>query len=142
MIFDGCQPSLNSDHDDDDHEEDIYGHGKMLDVHPLTLFGRERPWHLTVTNPLIFIIIIIMTIITMTIITIIIINIFIVIIIIKESAWQQEQVKMTIIISITIMTIFIIIFIYIIIFIITIILIIIIIITLIERAPGSKSRLG
>ena len=37
MIFDGCQPSLNPCHDDDEHEEDIYGRGKMLDVHPLTI---------------------------------------------------------------------------------------------------------
>ena len=44
--------------DDDDGKEDIYGRGKMLDVHPLTLFGRERLWQLTVTNqPMIMIII-------------------------------------------------------------------------------------
>ena len=43
--------------DDDDGKEDIYGRGKMLDVHPLTLFGRERLWQLTVTNQPIIIII-------------------------------------------------------------------------------------
>ena len=40
MIYDGFQSPSNSDDDD----ENIYGYGKMLEVHPLTIDSNDSQW--------------------------------------------------------------------------------------------------